>query len=33
MDRNLEIKKSFLQEAKHLNKKTLDTFYNRIEFL
>ncbi len=26
-------KKSFLQEAKHLNKKSLDTFYNRIEVL
>ncbi|MCW6074477.1 hypothetical protein LAV44_03950 [Clostridium sporogenes] len=28
-----ENKKSFLQEAKHLNKKSLDTFYNRIEVL
>ncbi len=33
MDRNLEIKKSFRQEAKHLNKKSLDTFYTRMGVL
>lgn len=33
MNRNLEIKKSFLQEAKNLNKKTLGIFYNRIKIL